>query len=150
MWEKENLQIWAPSQNLRAAKCHSRADVKQVKKNRCVNDRTGGKGSFLLLSLLYSVRLCLGFLIKFVIIKMKSKQPLTFTCKTSKQIIEPPSCHAVPGPCRSHMSHFSQTHLTFSLCKQCCINPQLYTKQLLFCHVYSHKIAPVLGVNSMM
>lgn len=90
-----------------------------------------------------------GFLIKFVIIKMKSKQPLTFTCKTSTQIIEPPSCHAVPGPCRSHMSHFSQTHLTFSLCKQCCINPQLYTKQLLFCHVYSHKIAPVLGVNSM-
>lgn len=79
MWERENLQIWAPSQNLQAAKCHGRADVKQVNKNRCVNDRKGGRGSFLQLSLLYSVRLDLGFLITFVIIKMKSKQPLTFT-----------------------------------------------------------------------
>lgn len=62
MWERENLQIWAPSQNLQAAKCHGRADVKQVNKNRCVNDRKGGRGSFLQLSLLYSVRLDLGIL----------------------------------------------------------------------------------------
>lgn len=37
MWERKNLQIWAPIQSLRAAKCHGRANAKQVKKNRCVS-----------------------------------------------------------------------------------------------------------------
>lgn len=33
MWESENLWMWAPSQGLRAAKRHGRADVKHAKKD---------------------------------------------------------------------------------------------------------------------
>lgn len=155
MWERENLQIWALIQKLRVAKCHGRADVKQVERNRCVShcrcvnkDGKGGQCTFLQLSPLYNVRLYLESLIKFVIIEMRSEQSLAFAGKTSVQITKIPSCNAVLGPCCSHVSRLPQKHVS-AHCKQCCINLQLYTKHLGFPHVYSRETAPVLGGNSM-
>lgn len=69
MWERENLQIWALIQKLRVAKCHSRADVKQLKRNRCVShcrcvnkDGKGGQCTFLQLSPLYNDETVSGIL----------------------------------------------------------------------------------------
>lgn len=154
MWERENLQIWALFQKLRVAKCHGRADVKQVKRNRCVSrcrcvkDGKGGQCTFLQLSPLSNVRLYLGSLIKFVIIEMRSQQSLTFTGKTSVQIIKTVMSRSPGTVLQSCVSSPSETCLSFPHCKQCCINLQLYTKHLGFRHVYSRETAPVLGGNS--
>lgn len=154
MWERENLQIWALIQKLRVAKC--RADVKQVKRNRCVShcrcvnkDGKGGQCTFLQLSPLYNARLYLGSLIKFVIIEMRSEQSLTFTGKTSVQIIKTVLSRSPGTVLQSRVSSPSETCLSFPQFKQCCINLQLYTKHLGFRHVYSRETAPVLAGNSM-